>query len=192
MATTPNNLAIPAPTAKPVWLPKELLLAALWPAGRNVLQAAFNNDFVVQTPQFMGLKVAHVTQLNITHGICETLWHIVSKEVLVFNPLKRRKEPQRQFDLKRAKKIPWCKPSIEQAADPAVMQWDKRESTGKIRSYVWLKHWDYVVILERKTAASKQQYAMLITAFYVDNAHKRSDFSKDYAVFAANGYCVSP
>ncbi len=169
-----------------------MLLAAHWPAGRGVLQTAFNADFVVQTPQFMGLKVAHVTQLNITHGICETLWHIVSKEVLVFNPLKRRKELQRQFDLKRAKKIPWCKPSIEQAADPAVMQWDKRESTGKIRSYVWLKHWDYVVILERKTAASKQQYAMLITAFYVDNAHKRSDFSNDYAVFAANGYCVSP
>jgi hypothetical protein len=45
--------------------------------------------------------------------------------------------------------------------------WNYRESDNKIHTYVWLKHWDYVIVLE-KHLQERGMITFLVTAFHVD------------------------
>ena len=66
---------------------------------------------------------------------------------------------------------------IENADEPEVLAWDYEEGNLTIKTYVWLKDLDFVVIM-KKYPDNKRR---LITSFYVDKAYKRMDFERKYA-----------
>ena len=81
-------------------------------------------------------------------------------------------------DYERAKRLPWTKPTIENHSNPVIKSWDYGEGNGRIRIYLWLENYDYVVILERNRGRRKH-LLILITAFYVEE-YKKKDLQRRY------------
>jgi hypothetical protein len=132
---------------------------------------------------FRGVPVRYdsrVDSVDNPHGYEEAFWHFVTRDEFVWNPTKRCKEKQRLIDTDRAEYLPWGRPTIEHECEPEVVVWDFDQVTKKgnvVRTYLWLKKWDYTVILERK---SKDRIFMLITTFLVDVPAKRLDLESRY------------
>ncbi len=66
---------------------------------------------------------------------------------------------------------------IENSQQSEILAWDYREGGGKINTYVWLKDYDFVVIMKKYPNGNRR----LITSFYVDKDYKRRDFDRKYA-----------
>jgi hypothetical protein len=106
----------------------------------------------------------------------------VTRDDSVWNPRRRRYEKQRFPDIDRARHLPWGRPTVENENEPEVVVWNFDEETKKgtvVRTYLWLKQWDYAVVLERQEK-SRGAIFMLITAFPVDIASKRIDLESRY------------
>jgi hypothetical protein len=58
--------------------------------------------------------------------------------------------------------------------------WDYQEGSGKVRTYLWLENYDYVVVLERRLLRNGRTVAFLITAFYVSGSRSRSKLVKKH------------
>ena len=85
-----------------------------------------------------------------------------------------KKTKERLLDPRRAERLPWCCPAIENKDDCVVTVWDYQEAKGKIRTYLWLESWDYVIILEKRKRRIGT-IAFLITAFHVDGNSRRKN-----------------
>ena len=75
-----------------------------------------------------------------------------------------------------------AKPIVEHETAVEMLAWDFDEATKcgtAIRTYVWLKDHDYVVVLERQQKL-KGDVFMLITSFYLDYEGKRRDLQSRY------------
>jgi hypothetical protein len=66
---------------------------------------------------------------------------------------------------------------IENSQQPQVLAWDYKEGDGVIKTYVWLKDHDFVVIMKKYPDSRRR----LVTSFYVDEEYKRRDFERKYA-----------
>ena len=99
----------------------------------------------------------------------EGFWHLITKT--------DRQTGERLFEPRRAERLPWCKPTLTNPRDSAVKVWDYRE--GKTRTYVWLEHWNYVIILEKRKHRIGE-IAFLITAFFVDGDSSRRSLRRKY------------
>jgi hypothetical protein len=51
------------------------------------------------------------------------------------------------------------------------LAWDYKEGNGDTHTYVWLKDWDFVVIMKTYPDGRRR----LITSFYVETDYKRRD-----------------
>ena len=58
-----------------------------------------------------------------------------------------------------------------------MLCWDYMEGDGTIKTYVWLREVDFVVIMKKYPDESRR----LITSFYVDSEYKRKDLERKYA-----------
>ena len=63
------------------------------------------------------------------------------------------------------------------STDPAVLAWDFEEGASDIRTYVWLKDLDYVVVMKRYSDGARR----LITAYWIDYPSKRKTLQSKYA-----------
>lgn len=86
-------------------------------------------------------------------------WHLIDKE-------KDKEKDNRLFDPRRAERLGWIRPIIENSHCPDILKFDYVEDNGKVRTYLWLKEYNFVVILEKQTR-NRSNLAALITAFYV-------------------------
>jgi hypothetical protein len=79
--------------------------------------------------------------------------------------------------------LPWGRPTIENENAPEIVVWNFDEETRKgkkvVRTYLWIKQWDYAVVLERQEKSWGAIF-MLITAFPVDIPAKRIDLESRY------------
>lgn len=68
--------------------------------------------------------------------------------------------------IERAKRFPWCRPTIDNYNE--ILFWDfvGRERTGKVRTYIWLRDLDYIVILQKTSDLGEMRF-VLITAFWI-------------------------
>jgi hypothetical protein len=62
--------------------------------------------------------------------------------------------------------------------DPLVLKWVYREK-GKLRTYLWVKDLDYVVVL-KAVPPTAPRYYFLITAFHLDGPHQRRNIERRY------------
>ena len=85
-------------------------------------------------------------------------------------------DTKRQPDLRRCERLPWVKPLIEHPSAPEILAWDYEEGDRTIKTYIWIKDHDFVVIMKKYPGGKRR----LITAFYVDMEYKRGDFKRKY------------
>lgn len=178
----------PAPTAapaRPAWLPPRIPFNGDWDTFIKALHIIFERDFVRVWPRFRALPVWHDNRKmdpDDKYNFEEGFWHLVTRNQRVYNRQKRCKETQRLPDTNRAGRLPWARPIINHDATADVTVWDFDEETPKgkvVRTYLWLKNHDYVVILERQKK-DKGDVFMLITSFYSDYEGKRRDLQSRY------------
>jgi len=152
----------------------------------EMLYGIFQKDFVLSKPRYDGHDVWHFRgREDFEDGKEKVFWHLTSR-VSKPKPVPRRKrkfaaqirqQAQRLPDLRRSERLPWVRPMIENPDQPEVLAWDYKEGDGTIRTYVWLKDHDFVVIMKKYRNGSRR----LITSFYVDKAYKGRDFDRKYA-----------
>jgi hypothetical protein len=171
-------------SARPDWLPDHVPFSGDWDGFIRTLYAIFESDFKHGRPRFRTRPIWHNQWVDRsdTYRFEEGFWHLVTRDQWIYNRATRRKEKERLPELDRAGRLPWAKPITENETTDHVLVWEFEDETrkGKIpRTYLWLKNWDYVVILE-KHAKSKGDIFMLITSFYVDIPAKRKDLESRY------------
>jgi len=65
---------------------------------------------------------------------------------------------------------------MEHPLEPEVLTWDFEEGDRTIKTYVWIKDNDFVIIMKKYPDGKRR----LITSFYVDRSFKRKDFERKY------------
>ncbi len=112
-------------------------------------------------------------------------WHLTSREQKKqVIPRRMRKyhkevnsdEKTRFPDLRRSERLPWVKPMVEHPGDSELLCWNYLEGDGSIKTYVWLKDLDFVVIMKKYEDESRR----LVTSFYVDSEFKKNDLERKY------------
>ncbi len=113
-------------------------------------------------------------------------WHLTTRKVKPQKiPRRKRKfypeeqadtDTKRQPDLRRCERLPWVKSLIEHPSALEVLTWDYEEGDRTIKTYIWIKDHDFVVIMKKYSGGKRR----LITAFYVDMEYKRGDFKRKY------------
>jgi len=149
---------------KPDWLPEIVSINGEWAEVLSRLYKIFEQDFKYTERTFQGILVWWDRQILQGEHYEEGFWHLITKE--------QAKRKDRLFDPRRAERLPWCGPTISHSNDKSVKVWDFKENNGRIRTYIWLENWDYVIILQKRRHR-KGLLAFLITAFYVDGDSSR-------------------
>lgn len=157
----------------PSWLPPLLSLSGSQADCLETLYRVFQADFVVQGCQSRSLPIFWDRRKHDGGPFDEGFWHIVSRM--------DQKAGCRKLDFKRAKRLPWCAPTIRHENDAAVKVW-KQAHNGKrsqIRTYVWLEQYDYVIVLEEGTARHGP-VVFLVTAYCVDGQSTRKKLQNGF------------
>lgn len=112
-------------------------------------------------------------------------WHLTSRKVNQTKIPRRKKkftkkqpvhELDRFPDMRRCERLSWIKALIEHPLEPEILTWDYEEGNLTIKTYIWLKNLDFVVIMKKYHNGSRR----LITSFYIDKEYKRMDFERKY------------
>lgn len=145
------------------WLP-EMLSVSPWSVDTyEMLYAVFRRDFVVSQPRYRGFHVWFFTDMD--EGKEEIFWHLTDKG----------KKPNRLPDTNRSARLSWVRPMLQRCPDPEILDWDVEED-GVIKTYVWLKNHDFVVIMKRMPDGRRR----LLTAHYLDYSDMRNKLQKKY------------
>jgi|APMed6443717190_1056831.scaffolds.fasta_scaffold14616_2 hypothetical protein len=169
----------------PDWLP-EMASVNPWSAATyELLYEIFCRDIRDANLKYTGHDVWIFRDME--DGKEKIFWHLTSREKKAEKiPRRKRKffpadqettEPERLPDMRRCERLPWVKPLIEHPAEPEVLAWDHEEGDGTIKTYVWIRDYDFVVIMKKFPDGKRR----LITSFYVDSGYKRDDFERKYA-----------
>lgn len=149
----------------PNWLPDMLNLDGEWSIILDKLFEIFNRDFTNSKPRYNDLPIWW-NRRKIDDDKDEGFWHLITNdEKTVHNKIDRIP------DYDRARRLPWCRAVIENAHDTYVTIFEYLEGQVKnnkpdIRTYLWLKDWDYVVILAKNTKPIEHYY--IVTTFYLN------------------------
>lgn len=164
----------------PAWLPAELDLNGSWPEIRGLLHTIYTGR-VRRGLRFRGLPVMPDGRKS-EDEFEDGYWHLTSRNASVWNAQKRCKEKVRNYDPKRSARLPWVVAIIQNADAPEVSVFESvDETTGRLRTYLWLEESEFVVVLERRTLPAKDgkkefHFYQLVTAFCVDLSGVIEDF----------------
>lgn len=159
-------------TTWPRWLPKAVPTDGEWKEVVQKLYDIFYNDFYVARCRFEGLEVWWDRRREPGEIYEEGFWHLITKD--------DAEQGERYFDPPRAQRLPWCSPTLVNSDDDAVAVWEREQTEGRrrgqMRTYVWLKDLDYVVVVEKRMLKERivgervlpaREIAFLITAYHV-------------------------
>jgi hypothetical protein len=144
-----------------VWLPDLIKVdAGSWAEDLKQLYAVFRSDFVTGGPRYKGLPVWH-DRRKLDRVYEEGFWHLVTQDY--------GKTKDRSPDLHRARRLRWCRATIDNSEPPDVLVFDYEEGNGKTRRYLWVHECDYLVILEKRSKDGEDRAYLLVTAFSFEN-----------------------
>jgi hypothetical protein len=149
---------------KPRWLPEIISVDGEWKEVLKRLYAVFEHDFKRGRPKLNEFEVWWDHRKREETGYEEGFHHLIERE--------ERVTMERLFDPRRAERLPWAAPTINNSNDAEVKVWDYKEANGKTNTYVWLHQWDYVIILQKR-AMRVGPVVFVVTAFHVDGDSKR-------------------
>lgn len=153
----------------PSFLPPMLNLDGDWDTILSRLHAVFVRGFKESRTYHRGVKVIYNGTIKADGlGKEEGFWHVVSRL--------DNNTGERLIDYPRAKRLPWAKPLMESPERPEIKVWQYSEGTADkgLRTYIWLEHYNYALILHRK-----QNVFYWVTAFYVES-WKQRDLRRRY------------
>lgn len=164
----------------PPWLPEKICVDGEFHKIVSRLYNIFHRDFIEDHPRLTDMDVWYDRTIKPGETYEEGFWHLITRDCA--------EDGNRIFDPRRAEKLPWCAPTLNNSEKAQVKYWicDKR---GKLTCYVWLEDYDYVVILEKrtlpaKTAAGREKLkrtiAFLKSAYHVDGDSNRRYFRRKY------------
>ncbi len=159
-------------SALPDWLPKLLDTDGSWDDVRDRLYSVFEADFKNGKPQFAGLPIWWDRRCLEGDQHEESFWHLITKD--------DKDTGDRLLDTPRAKRLRWCRATVDNASKPDVLVFDYLEASGKVRTYLWIEQCDYVVILERVVRKGKAIAHLLITAYSLDGPSRRRAMRQKY------------
>jgi hypothetical protein len=131
---------------KPPWLPDLICVDGNFDDVVSWLYNIFHRDFVESHPKLAAMEVWHDKRVKPGETYEEGFWHLIER---VHN-----KQESRNFDPRRAERLPWCAATLNNSQQPQVKYWICNEQ-GKQTCYVWLEDYDYVIILEKRTLPPK-------------------------------------
>lgn len=82
---------------------------------------------------------------------------------------------KRCFDKKRANKVHWIKPILENKDTDDVICFQFLEGDGKIRDYFWFKEGYFLVIMEKITP----DY-IIVSSFHIDDERNQKYYERKY------------
>jgi hypothetical protein len=156
----------------PEWLPELIDTNGSWEEILGRLYSVFEEDFKNGKPTFGGLPVWWDRRFEDDDPHEEGFWHLVTRD--------DKQTGDRLLDTPRAKRLAWCRATIDHCGVAEVLAFNYLEGDGKVRTYLWLKDADYVVILGKALRKKKTVAYMLVTAFFLDGPSRRRAMQKKY------------
>ena len=169
--------------ACPKWLPETIPAGGDWDGFIRRAYEIFTRDFKESCPRHAGKMVWFDKRRfdpKDKYGFEEGFWHLTTKEESFYDQATSTRKKDRVHDPRRAERVPWCRPVLENADDSEVLLWKYREKQGEVRAYIWLRDHDYVVILRPWPTKHFQTVWMLVTAFYIDYRNTRNNLELKY------------
>lgn len=154
----------------PAWLPEKVDLNGNWTEKLKFLYEIFQKDFVLNRPHFKGLPIAWDARKLDGDSFEEGFWHLITQT--------ERSTKERYPDFRRAERLKWCLALIKNYQDPSILHFLYEHSGGKrkvVRTYLWLKEHDYLVILEERPSS-----AFLHTAYHLDGPSGKGAIKRKY------------
>lgn len=155
----------------PAWLPEKIVLPTDDTLAIDALYRIFHRDFVRGQCRFGDRQVWYDRRTKAGEVYEEGFWHVISRG-------SGGPPGSRSLDPYRAEKLPWCKPTLENAPQPTIRIWDYKEKR-KVKTYLWLEDLDYLIVL-RKQDLRAGKVAHLVTAFHVDGDATKRGLEKKY------------
>jgi len=160
------------PDQMPDWLPAIVSVSGEWEQVLARLYSIFDRDFRQAGCRFEDRPVWWDRRKLDGSPYEEGFWHLITR---IDHKLK-----ERLLDPRRAERLPWCKPTMVNSGALQVKAWSYKEAKGKIRMYLWLENWDYVIVLEKRQLRGGRNIAFLITAFYIEGEWTRRNLRRKY------------
>jgi len=151
---------------QPAWLPALLDTDGVWEEVISRLYRVFEKDFILDQCHFNDRLIIW-DQRKLVGKYDEGFWHLITK---LDNSI-----GDRFLDTPRARRLPWCKPTIENSTDNFIKVWEFLESSGRVKTYIWLENFDYLVIVQER-----RNVFFLVTAFHVDGDASRNRLKSKY------------
>ena len=155
----------------PSWLPDMFAVTGDWQQDLANLYAIFVKDWKMGKPTVGKIRVWWDRTIQPGDKFENGFWHLIER--------KQKETGERGFDSWRAERLPWSAPILKNYTDASMLYWRYEEEKKKIHIYVWLKDFDYVIILhERQKKVGLVGF--LVTAFHVDGDSKRNNLQVKY------------
>ncbi len=151
---------------KPAWLPEMLNVNPWTETTYDALYQLFCDTLKNSRPVYRGAEVWFF--LDMEDGKEKIFWHLTSRD--------DKETGERLPDLRRSERLPWVRPMIDQPDQSDVLDWDFEEGDGTIKTYIWLKEYDFVVIMKKYPDENRR----LITSFWIEYNNTRRKMQKKY------------
>jgi hypothetical protein len=150
----------------PVWLPPIVSVSPWSQDTFDMLYKIFEVDFKNKPLSYNGYTVWFFSEM--LEGKELIFWHLTHRE---------DKETNAYYpDLRRSERLPWARPVIENSTTSDILAWDFKEHDGKIMTYVWLKEFDYLILMKKYKDGQRR----LVTSYCIDYEHKKRTLEKKY------------
>ena len=150
----------------PHWLPPLFQMSPWSVAVMEALYAIFQRDFVNNPANYRGSQVWFFPERDRDKE--NIFWHLVERE--------DKATGDRLADFRRAERLPWARAMLDHLGQPEILDWDFEEGNGDIHTYVWLKDFDYLIVMKKYKDGRRR----LLTAHFIDQEHKRKKLLKKY------------
>lgn len=150
----------------PAWLPPMFAMSPWSVELMESLYVLFKRDFIDHPANYDGHRVWFFPEKD--RGKELIFWHLVERE--------DKSMGERLPDFRRSERLPWARPMLDNLAQPAVLHWDYEEGKGDIHTYVWLKDFDYLIVMKKYRDGQRR----LVTAHYIDYDNKRHKLLKKH------------
>jgi hypothetical protein len=150
----------------PEWLPSMFQVNPWTHDTYDRLYAIFKRDFKDTQLNYEGHAIWFFPDFD--SGKEVIFWHLTSRT--------DDKTGERLPDFRRSERLPWARPILDNYKKPEILAWDYIEGNLKIHTYVWLKDYDYLIIMKKYKDGTRR----LITSYYVDYNHKKKKLLKKY------------
>lgn len=152
---------------RPDWLPPIREMNGDWATDQAELYAIFVEAFINNKCYFQE-QLVWPDKTKYEDDIEEGFWHVITANYT---------DDRRLVDPRRAERLVWIRPLIENHDDASVRTFTWLHNGKKPRIYIWKEDCDYLVILE---PTRNGKMVRLITAFYLDGKNSREKYTKRY------------